>query len=86
MAKYSAEFKEFIVNQRLVHKKTFVEIEREHGVLRGTTYQWLQKYKEGKLFIDKRLITDQQAAKEQEYEFLKKSFALLKEIRSKQHE
>ena len=86
MAKHTTEFKQFIVNERILQGKSYTQIEREHGVLRGTTYQWVQKHKKGRLHIDKRTERDQQKAKDQEYEFLKKSFALLKEIRSKRHE
>jgi len=86
MAKYSDEFKKFIVEERLIYKKGYQQIEREHGVLRGTVYPWVQKFKNGTLFIDFRHNNKSENKKEQEYEFLKKSFALLKKIRSKQKE
>lgn len=84
MAKYTDEYKKFIVDERLIGKKGYVQIEREHGVLRGTVYQWVQRYKEGTLYINFRDKNKTLDKKEKEYEFLKKSFALLKEIRSKQ--
>ena len=86
MAKHTNDFKRFIVEERLLHKKGYTQIEREHGVLRGTTYTWVKKHEEGILFIDKRTIKDRQEKEKKEHEFLKKSFALLKEIRSKQQE
>lgn len=84
MGKPKAEFKMFIVEQRLIEKKSYVQIEREHGVLRGTTYAWVKNFENGTLFIDKRKIKNKQKSQELEYEFLKKCFALLKEIRVKQ--
>lgn len=86
MSKHTDEYKKFIVDERLIEKKGYAQIEREHGVLRGTAYQWVQKYENGILFIDKRTVKDRKQKEQQEYEFLKKSFALLKEIRSKQQE
>ena len=86
MAKHSDEFKKMIVEERLLKKKPFTQIEREHGVLRGTTSLWVKKYKQGTLFINFRQKNKTKDRKEKEYEFLKKSFALLKEIRSKQQE
>jgi transposase-like protein len=85
MARYSNEFKRKMVEERLIHKKGFVDIEREHGVLRGTLFQWIEKFNKGELYIDKRTFSNNQKEID-EYEFLKKSFALLKEIRSKQQE
>jgi transposase-like protein len=86
MAKHSSKFKRFIAEEKVLRKKSYVQIEKEHGVLRGTAYTWVKKYEDGTLHIDKRTIKDTHIAKEKEYEFLKKSFALLKEIRSKQQE
>lgn len=86
MAKYSDDFKKFIVDERLIQKKPYTQIEREHGILRGTVYQWVKKYQNGTLFINFREKNKSQDSKEQEYEFLKKSFALLKKIRSEQQE
>lgn len=86
MAKYSNEFKRMVVEERLIHHKTYPTIEREHGVLRGTLYPWIQRYRKGELFLDKRTTRDQKAVEITEYEFLKKCFALLKEIRSQQQE
>ena len=86
MAKYSDDFKRFIVEERLIQKKPYTQIEREHGILRGTVYLWVKKYQEGTLFINFREKNKSQDRKEQEYEFLKKSFALLKKIRSEQQE
>lgn len=86
MAKYTNEFKQFIVEERLLKKKTLQQIEIEQGVLRSTTHTWVKRYKEGTLFINKRTIADRKTKEEMEYEFLKKSFALLKEIRSKRQE
>lgn len=86
MAKYSHEFKLFIIEERLLRKKTLQQIEIEHGILRSTTHNWVKRYNEGSLFINKRTINDRKTKEEMEYEFLKKSFALLKEIRSKQQE
>lgn len=86
MAKHSDEFKRFIVEERLVQKKPYTQIEREHGVLRGTVYQWVERHKAGTLDIDFREKNKPTNQKEIEYEFLKKSFALLKEIRSKRQE
>ncbi len=81
MAKISNEFKLKIVEERIINKKTFIEIEREHGVLRGTAYSWVKRYKAGTLFQDKRGAGKKDTY--DDYEFLKKSLALLKEIRSK---
>ena len=86
MAKYTTEFKQFIVEERLVRKKPFTQIEREHGILRGTVHLWVRRYNEGTLHIRFRETNKSSYQKEMEYEFLKKSFALLKEIRSKQQE
>ena len=86
MAKYSNEFKQFIVEERLLKKKTLPQIEIEYGILRGTTHNWVKRFKEGSLFINKRTIKDRKTKEEMEYEFLKKSFALLKEIRSNRRE
>jgi transposase-like protein len=83
MAKYTNEFKQLIVEERLLKRKTLQQIEIEHGVLRSTTHTWVKRYREGTLFINKRTISDRRIKEEMEYEFLKKSFALLKEIRSK---
>ena len=85
MARYSNEFKRKMVEERLIHKKGFVDIEREHGVLRGTLFQWIEKFNNGELYIDKRTFNNKQKEID-EYEFLKKSYALLKGIRSKQQE
>lgn len=86
MAKYSNEFKQFVIEERILKKKTLQQIEIEHGILRGTTHNWVKRYNEGSLFINKRTIKDRKTKEDMEYEFLKKSFALLKEIRSKQQE
>ncbi len=86
MAKYSNEFKQFIIEERVLKKKTLQQIEIEHGILRSTTHTWVKRYKEGTLFINKRTIKDRKTKEEMEYEFLKKSFALLKETRSKRRE
>ena len=86
MAKYSNKFKQFIIEERLLKKKTLQQIEIEHGIVRSTTHNWVKRYNEGSLFINKRTIKDRKTKEEMEYEFLKKSFALLKEIRSKQQE
>lgn len=81
MAKISNEFKLKIVEERIINKKTFIEIEREHGVLRGTAFSWVKRYKAGTLFQDGRGGGEKESY--DDYEFLKKSLALLKEIRSK---
>jgi len=81
MGKVSNEFKLKIVEERIINKKTFIEIEQEHHVLRGTAYSWVERYKEGTLFKDRRMVRGKD--KYDDYEFLKKSLALLKEIRSK---
>jgi len=81
MGKISNEFKLKIVEERIINKKTFIEIEDEHGVLRGTAFSWVKQYKEGTLFKDGR--HDGEKESYDDYEFLKKSLALLKEIRSK---
>ena len=86
MAKFSNEFKQFIIEERLLKKKTLQQIEMEHGIVRSTTHTWVKRYYEGTLFINRRTIADRKTKEEMEYEFLKKSFALLKEIRSKQQE
>lgn len=86
MGKHTNEFKRFIVEERIVQKKPYTQIEREHGVLRGTVYQWVERYKAGTLHIDFRETKKTTNQNEIEYEFLKKSFALLKKIRSEQHE
>lgn len=86
MGKPSKELKDFIVRERLVKKKSYRQIEREHGVLQGTVHTWVKRYQEGTLHIDKRKIEHKEAREIQEYEFLKKCFALLKEIRSKRQE
>lgn len=83
MGKVSNEFKLKIVEQRVINKKTFIEIEQEYGVLRGTAYSWVKRYKAGTLFQDRR--GGGKEDKYDDYEFLKKSLALLKEIRSKSH-
>ena len=85
MAKYSNEFKRKIIEERLINKKSFVDIEREFGVLRGTTFQWVKKFNKGELWLDKRTFNNRQKEID-EYEFLKKSYALLKDIRSKRQE
>lgn len=85
MARYSNEFKRKIVEERLIHNKGFVDIEREHGVLRGTLFKWIKKFNKGELYLDKRTFNNKQKEID-EYEFLKKSYALLKDIRSKQQE
>ncbi len=84
MGKQTNKFKQFIMDEKLIRNKSFIEIEREHGVLRGTTYSWVQRYKKGTLFVDKRTKKDSKSIEVIEYEFLKKSFALLIQIRSKQ--
>lgn len=86
MAKYSKGFKKFIIEERLLKKKTLQQIELEHGIVRSTTHTWVKRYNEGTLFINKRTIKDRKTKEEMEYEFLKKSFALLKGIRSKHQE
>jgi len=83
MGKISNEFKLKIIEERVINKKTFIEIEQEHGVLRGTAYSWVTRYKKGTLFIDERQKRNKETF--DDYEFLKKSLALLKEIRSKSH-
>ena len=85
MAKYSNEFKRKIIEERLINKKSFVDIEREFGVLRGTTFQWVKKFSKGELWLDKRTFNNRQKEID-EYEFLKKSYSLLKDIRSKRQE
>ena len=81
MGKVSNEFKLKIVEERIINKKTFIEIELEHGVLRGTAFSWVKRYKNGTLFKDERKSVNKETY--DDYEFLKKSLALLKEIRSK---
>jgi len=83
MGKVSNEFKLKIVEERIINKKKYTEIEKEYGVRTGTAYTWVKRYKEGVLFQDGR----GGGAKDSydDYEFLKKSLALLKEIRSKSH-
>lgn len=44
MAKYTDEFKKFIVEEKLINKKPYTQIESEHVILRGTVYQWVQRY------------------------------------------
>ena len=86
MAKYTDEFKKFVVEEKLINNKPYTQIESEHRVLRGTVHQWVKRYQNGTLFINFKEVNKSKDRKEQEYEFLKKSFALLKEIRSKQQE
>lgn len=83
MGKVSNDFKLKIVEERILNKKKYTEIEDEYGVRRGTTYDWVKRYHEGTLFIDKRNTFKNDTY--DDYEFLKKSLALLKKIRSKSH-
>ena len=83
MGKVSNEFKLKIVEERVINKKKYTDIEKEYGVLRGTTYSWVRRFKAGTLFQDGRGRGDRDSY--DDYEFLKKSLALLKEIRSKSH-
>lgn len=54
MGKISNDFKLKIVEERIINKKTFIETEQEHQVLRGTAYSWVKRYKAGTLFQDGR--------------------------------
>ena len=38
MVKHTNEFKRMIVDERLSKNKSYIQIEREHGILRGTAY------------------------------------------------
>jgi len=83
MGKVTNEFKLKIVEERIINKKKYTEIEKEYGVRRGTSYTWVKNYKAGRLFQDGRGGGNKDSY--DDYEFLKKSLALLKEIRSKSH-
>lgn len=80
MGKYTKEFKLKIANE-VLEGKSYTQIEREYGILRGTAYIWVSRLKLGKELNDNRGKHNQQEY--DEYEFLKKSFALLKKIRIK---
>lgn len=83
MGKPSRELKKRVVQAR--HKgKSYSWIERNMGVLRGTAYQWVNRYKRGTLHIDRR-TKEFNSGEQNDYEFLKKCFALLEEIRSQSH-
>ena len=51
MAKYSNEFKQFIVEERLFKKKTLQMIEIEHRILRSTTHNWVKRYNGGSFYV-----------------------------------
>lgn len=78
MEKYTIEFKVKIANE-IINGKGYTEVESEYGVLRGTSYQWVKRLKTGKGFEDKR--SNNNRKNYDETEFLKKSLALLNEIR-----
>ena len=80
MGKYTKEFKLIIANE-ILEGKGYTQIEREYGILRGTAYTWVSRLKLGKELNDNRGKHNQKEY--DEYEFLKKSFALLKKIRTK---
>lgn len=78
MGKVSDELKMKVVKARLEENKSYVWIEDNLGVLRGTTYSWVKRYHEETLFKDGRKTRRNY----NDLDFLKKSFALLKKIRS----
>lgn len=80
MAKYSKEFKLNIVEE-VIKGKAYTAIERDCGILRGTAHTWVKRFKTGKSFEDKRLLSKK--IDYDEYEFLKKVSALLEKLRSK---
>ena len=80
MGKYAYEYKKRMIDEKVINKKSYRYIEKEFGVLRGTLFQWIRKDKEGTLNEDNR---GKPTKEYDDIEFLKKSYALLKEIRSK---
>lgn len=80
MGEVRNELKKKVVQARR-DGKSYVWIERNYGVVRGTAYRWVQRESNGTLYIDKRTI-EHRPKQEDDYEFLKKCSALLVKIRS----
>ena len=79
--KRSYEEKEEIVKEKLSGVPYSI-LSEKYGVLKGTIANWKKKYLEGTLKEDKRGKSKQEVS---DIEILKKSYALLMEIRSKQN-
>jgi len=77
----SYELKKEIVEE-LLQGKSYAVVSKKYNVLPGTIANWKKKYLEGTLAIDNRGRKQQEI---EDIEILKKSYALLKEIRNKQH-
>ncbi len=78
--KRSYEEKEKIVKESLKGVPYSI-LSEKHGVLKGTIANWKRKYLEGALKSDNRGKPKQEIS---DIEILKKSYALLMKIRSKQ--
>lgn len=78
----SYELKREIVEE-LLQGKSYAVVSKKYDVRAGTIANWKKKYLEGTLAIDNRGRKQQEI---EDIEILKKSYALLKEIRNKQPE
>ncbi|MDF9825263.1 transposase-like protein [Breznakia sp. PF5-3] len=80
--KRSYELKKKIVEE-LLQGMSYTAVSKKYDIRSGTIANWKKKYLNGTLAIDKRGRKQQEI---EDIEILKKSYALLKEIRSKQPE
>ena len=83
--KRTYEEKKKIVEEHLNGTSITVLMKKYNIKSNGTVTSWKKKYLNGTLQNDNRGAPKINNSKELEYEILKKSFALLKEIRSEQN-
>ena len=76
--------KKRIVEEKL-NGKSYSYVAKKYNVRNGTIANWKKKYLEGTLQNDGRGRNGLKVDKDLEYEILKKSYALLMEIRSQQN-
>lgn len=76
----SYELKKEIVEE-LLQGKSYAVVSKKYDVLPGTIANWKKKYLKGTLALDKR---GKKAEEIDDIEIIKKSYALLKKIRTKQ--
>ncbi|TLG70279.1 transposase [Culicoidibacter larvae] len=80
--KRTYEFKQMVVEEILAGK-SYSYVSKKYNILDGTIANWKKKYLNGTLAIDNRGRTPEPV---EDIDILKKSYALLMEIRNKQAE
>ena len=68
--------------EELLNGKSYSTLSKKYNILAGTIANWKKKYLEGTLAVDNRGKKPQQI---EDIDILKKSYALLIEIRKEQH-